>query len=677
MDVEDQLRLVGTTLEGKYRIDEVVASGGFALVYRAMHLAWNRPVAIKAFYALADLPEASRAKLVEEFVREGALLAELSERSAAIVQARDVGTLTTASGDHVPYMILEWLDGATLEAVLRDERARGEPLRTAAEMVALLDPIAEALALAHRKGIAHRDVKPPNIYILGNPRAAHCTLKLLDFGIAKVVQDAQKIGGSFTKTSGNVTSFTPAYAAPEQFSRTHGATGPWTDVFALALVASEVLSGKAPLQGDSFVQLGYAAADRTTRPTPRTLGVAISDEVEVVFAKALSVTPSDRYQTADEFWNALRKALAMAPMQTASDASSPSAMSASGDPRAFAETQQAAAVTHPPSPSTVGRRFWVVAAAALLLAGGTIAFVFFRQPKASVATPPPALPTTRAAHEACPKDAVLVLGGPSFQGTDHPPPKDPYLANEKPQHPVRLSPFCIDRYEVSLDKYVGCSTSGACSRASKVNAPLDSFSDAQHKAYDPVCNENDRAGRGKHPVNCVSWDQAQKFCAQAGGQLPTEAQWEFAARGNDQRVYPWGDDQPNAKTGNACGTECVAWAKEHGVEGDFPGAMYDANDNFPTTAPIGSFAGGASQLGIEDLVGNVAEWTADYYAPYPPDTKTEAVDPKGPEKGSERVIRGGAWNASIVEWARPTLRFHAVETNQNHGTGFRCAYAPR
>lgn len=288
---EDRLQLVGTTLEGKYRIDGVVAEGGFALVYRATHLVWNRPVAVKAFYALAGLPESQRAKLVEDFLREGALLAELSERSAAIVQARDVGTLTTPSGEHVPYMILEWLDGSTLEAVLADERARHSPLRSASETVALLEPVAEALALAHRKGIAHRDVKPPNIYILGDPRADYCAVKLLDFGIAKVVQDAQKVAGSFSKTSGSVTSFTPAYGAPEQFSRTHGATGPWTDVFALALVAAEVLSGKEPLAGDSFVQLGFAASDRTRRPTPRALGAVVPDAVEEVFAKALAVSP--------------------------------------------------------------------------------------------------------------------------------------------------------------------------------------------------------------------------------------------------------------------------------------------------------------------------------------------------------------------------------------------------
>jgi len=238
---DDRLKLVGVTLEGKYRIDAVVAQGGFALVYRATHLVWNRPVAVKVFDALADLPESQRATLVEDFLREGALLAELSERSAAIVQARDVGTTKTSDGVQVPFMILEWLEGTNLENVLKSEREKGLPLRTPSEAVDLLDPVAEALALAHRRGIAHRDVKPPNIFVTGDPRAAKCGVKLLDFGIAKVVQDAQKASGSFSKTSGNVTSFTPAYGAPEQFSRTHGSTGPWTDVFSRARIASEVM----------------------------------------------------------------------------------------------------------------------------------------------------------------------------------------------------------------------------------------------------------------------------------------------------------------------------------------------------------------------------------------------------------------------------------------------------
>src|SRR5271154_6106418 len=143
--------------------------------------------------------------------------------------------LATGDGQFVPYMVLEWLEGATLEAVLGQEKASGLPFRTLAQIVALLEPAAEALALAHRKGIAHRDVKPGNLFVIGDPRGDG-TVKLLDFGIAKVVSDVQKMAGTFTKTGGQITSFTMAYGAPEQFSRTHGSTGPWTDVFALALV---------------------------------------------------------------------------------------------------------------------------------------------------------------------------------------------------------------------------------------------------------------------------------------------------------------------------------------------------------------------------------------------------------------------------------------------------------
>ena len=97
-------------------------------------------------------------------------------------------------------------------------------------------------------------MKPANIFILGEPRADF-TVKVLDFGIAKVVQDAQRLSGSFAQTQGHVSSFTPAYGAPEQFSRAHGSTGPWTDVFALGLVITELLTNEPAIRGDDITQL--------------------------------------------------------------------------------------------------------------------------------------------------------------------------------------------------------------------------------------------------------------------------------------------------------------------------------------------------------------------------------------------------------------------------------------
>ena len=301
--MEDPLGLVGATIAEKYAIESVVGLGGFAVVYRARHLVWKRSVAVKVIRALENVDAERRNALLEDFVREGALLAELSEKTTAICQARDIGTLVTPSNQTVPYMVLEWLEGKPLDFVLHDERNMRP--RTLAEMVRLLDPVAEALDLAHSRGITHRDVKPPNIFVLGHPRAENPSVKLLDFGIAKVVADVEKLG--VTTTSGALSSFTPLYAAPEQFNRVNGATGPWTDVFALALVATEVLTGQRAMSGDTVVQLAVTASDPKRRPTPRAIGAQTSDHVERVFAKALAVSPNDRFPTAGAFWRELRR----------------------------------------------------------------------------------------------------------------------------------------------------------------------------------------------------------------------------------------------------------------------------------------------------------------------------------------------------------------------------------
>jgi formylglycine-generating enzyme required for sulfatase activity len=103
-------------------------------------------------------------------------------------------------------------------------------------------------------------------------------------------------------------------------------------------------------------------------------------------------------------------------------------------------------------------------------------------------------------------------------------------------------------------------------------------------------------------------------------------------------------------------------------------AMFDEDDGFANTAPVGSFPRGKSSWGIQDIVGNVWEWVADWYALYDPaSANLVATDPKGPANGDERVIRGGSWNGSMPAWVTPAWRFHTVPTNRTHGIGFRCA----
>ena len=691
MAAVDTLRLVGTTIADKYAVETVVGEGGFATVYRATHLLWKRPVALKIFKSLADVSEKDRQKLLDEFVQEGALLADLSARTAAIVQARDIAMLETKTGEHIPYMVLEWLDGATLEDVLASEKARGLPPRTMAEMVALIEPAAEALALAHRKGIAHRDIKPGNLFVLGDPRG-DATIKLLDFGIAKVVSDAQKMAGSFAKTGGQVTSFTPAYGAPEQFTRSYGATGPWTDVFALALVLVETLTGREPLVGEDFVQLAVEVANADRRPTPRTLGAVVADEVEGVFSKALAVKPADRWQTAGDFWNALRQALRMDPMRLAGTEPSPRTSKASKPPLATAPTisvqnieSHPAATALPPSSSearqtsTTDRRpgsskmgLFVGLGTATVLAIGGAAAVLGNKKQPEPAVPAPtasaiasAGPSAAAALAApaaptCPDGMIAIPGGSFFMGSDD------GLSMEKPAHQVVLAPYCIDTYETTVAKYKACSDSGRCKRAGTTNEWPD-ISAKEHKVYDPLCNVREPETRAQHPINCVDWEMADKFCHEQGKRLPTEAEWEFAARGPDGRKYPWGDDDPAAGHLNACGKECVAWEHKNGVDEK---AMYEVDDGFVNTAPVGSFPKGASRYGVQDVVGNVWEWVADWHGGY---SKDEQKAPTGPAQGDEKVIRGGAWNGSYASWVRPTFRYKAPPGNRSHGIGLRCA----
>src|SRR5262249_47940160 len=134
---------------------------------------------------------------------------------------------------------------------------------------------------------------------------------------------------------------------------------------------------------------------------------------------------------------------------------------------------------------------------------------------------------------------------------------------------------------------------------------------------------------------------------------------------------PWGDDPPTSGVFlNACGKECVAWGRKHPDPDNPLTAMYPVDDGFANTAPVGSFPKGASPFGLQDVVGNVWEWVSDWYAPY---AAEGATDPIGPTSGTERVLRGGAWNGSDPAWVRPSYRFKLDPKLRSHGIGMRCA----
>jgi formylglycine-generating enzyme required for sulfatase activity len=235
----------------------------------------------------------------------------------------------------------------------------------------------------------------------------------------------------------------------------------------------------------------------------------------------------------------------------------------------------------------------------------------------------------------------------------------------KTTHKVTLSSFCLDRTEVTTAAYQKCTDAGECEKAPQ-DVSYPGMSTTAKQRFSPLCNAR-REGRENHPINCVDWLSASRFCEARKARLPTEAEWEYAARGSGQRTYPWGDDPPSAKRLNACGKECVGWGKLNDMDMK---PLYDEDDGFPATAPVGSFPDGKSSAGILDLAGNVWEWTADYYAPYTPDA---VQNPKGPDSGTERVVRGGAFNGWMADWAKPAYRYKSDPKTYNHAIGFRCA----
>ncbi|EYF06065.1 SUMF1/EgtB/PvdO family nonheme iron enzyme [Chondromyces apiculatus] len=306
----DPFLLSGQTIEGKYRVASVVGDGGFGVVYRAVHKGFGELIAVKCL-KMPALDEKEREELLELLREEGRLLHRLSRMTPNIVQALDVGAFTTEGGVWVPYLVLEWLEGQTLAHFLRERAERDEYGMSLTEAVRLLDPAARALAVAHTQRVAHRDVKPANLFLtdVGGTR----TLKVLDFGIAKVLIDCASVTEALAATRDGPSAFTPRYGAPEQFSKMRGATGPWTDVFALALIFVEIVSGRRALDGDDPTQLYVAAADPTLRPTLRLRGVDAGDAVEQVLRKALAVEPKERYASAGEMWDALTAAVREAP----------------------------------------------------------------------------------------------------------------------------------------------------------------------------------------------------------------------------------------------------------------------------------------------------------------------------------------------------------------------------
>ncbi len=231
----------------------------------------------------------------------------------------------------------------------------------------------------------------------------------------------------------------------------------------------------------------------------------------------------------------------------------------------------------------------------------------------------------------CDPDMVFVPAGKFTMGSD-------FSSAELPIHDVTLDAFWIDRTEVTVDQYSACVTAASCTAAGtsvKCNAGV--------------------AGRGDHPINCVDWSQALAYCIWAGKRLPTEAEWEKAARGTDARTRPWGEETATC---------------DYAVVDDASAGGFGCG--LAHTGPVGTKPAGASPYGALDLMGNAWEWVNDWYSPtyY---SVSPPSNPPGPVSGDERTIRGGAWGDGSGATLRSAYRIPSGVTGTVNTLGFRCA----
>lgn len=206
---------------------------------------------------------------------------------------------------------------------------------------------------------------------------------------------------------------------------------------------------------------------------------------------------------------------------------------------------------------------------------------------------------------------MLIPGGRFTMGND-----DSETAS--PTHRVSVDAFCLDRTEVSVAKYASCAAEGTCD-GSKVATDTPDRSE---------CND---ASRGNHPENCVTWQSASAYCAWARKRLPTEAEWEYAAAGNERRKYPWG-------------------------KSDLP------TKEWKGTEPVGQDVERQTPLGVQGLANGVGEWVSDWHAPY---EQEELINPRGPSEGDKRVVRGASSLVAERRGEKPARAHPRI--------GFRCA----
>ena len=584
--------MIGQTLKDRYTITARLGKGAMGTVYRAADAQTGQDVVLKVISSELALDPS----MLERFKREGEALRQLKHPNI-------VGFLDAFEHDEHYVIVMEYIPSGSLYDLIKTGPL---PIERASQIA--LD-LCDALIRAHRLNIIHRDIKPDNVLMDEDG-----TPKLADFGVARLIE-----GTRMTRTGTKVG--TPYYMAPEAWK---GETiDAQSDIWSLGVLMYEMLAGKVPFDGDTE----FAVMTRVcTTPPPelKKLRADVSPGLVKIITRMLTREKDRRYQTAREV---------AVDLERGEPATTPFHPKAKPAPKKK-EIKKPVRLNK----NMIG----VVGLVTLVLGIGLVSMLYgrgqFGEPSSTQ------IAATDISISVSPTSA-LGIGSTTISDKDGMVlvfvPEGEFIMgsedgdeNEKPVHTVSLDTFWIDQTEVTNAMYAMCVTEGDCD-------PPNSTGSSTRSNYFGNSEFDD------YPVIFVAWNDANAYCSWAERRLPTEAEWEKAARGEDALTYPWGNEPPNNNLLN------------------FNNAVLD-------TSEVGTYPRGTSPYGAHDMAGNVQEWVSSLSKPYPYDATDGREDLSA---DGSRVLRGGSWfilHADVRSAKRIGFSTTSFTLTLN-SIGFRCA----
>ncbi|PIE83369.1 MAG: hypothetical protein CSA09_02555 [Candidatus Contendobacter odensis] len=628
----------------QYRIESVLGAGGFGITYKAVHEVMLNRVAIKEYFPVewsyrdrthvlantqGGLPTSEAGEEacynwgLQRFLSEAKILFDLKHPGV-------VRVLYFFEANGTAYIVMEYEEGRALSEIL----ARGNTL-SEAHIRRIISDILPALDAVHVRGYLHRDLKPANLYQRSDGRTI-----LIDFGAAR-----QALG----RRSRSVTSvFSPGYSPIEQYLVDGKSYGPWTDIYAMGAVLYHCVTGGAPIEAPARV------LDDPLPPASEVAAGKYSPSLLRLIDQAMTVRPEKRFQNIEQMRAALE--------QTQED-------------EAGSTVNLELPPLRPESPRSDNNlpvepetgfwqtllfkkgRLWIIGMMLVTaLIGGTGIWLWLDRPfpvKPQIGQSGEPNPVDEIAPKAG-KDYTEVLTGTRF---------------------VWVKPGCFDMGSPETDKERNanerlhriCFNGFWMARTEVTNAQYRKFM----SDHDSGRFETFSLNKDDQPVVRVTWRDANMYANWLSGQtglrfrLPTEAEWEYAARGRKTTPYDWNDKSQSCQYANIYDETAHSNRVSHWPH-------YPCKDDHVVGAPVAQYA--ANAFGLHDMLGNVMEWTCSGYDSGYQGAETRCIDLDAPLT-VQRVVRGGSWNVypGLLRFA---YRFPITAQLASFDLGFRLVLEP-